>query len=412
MLNINPFKINSNQTSQKAKKVSFLQPSYFTNINFQNTKLAPLKKDTISFTSRYVTEDQQMCQNIHDHAQSAQSYMVNVLARDFGEMVYQKRDENGKRIQTGNEDAPIEIIEARIKSPDSIQEKIDKKIEKAFKPGNSSFLQDIFSPHDEKGIKTHIKDISGTRIVMRNASYENTGRILSTLANTIKEEGLIVDEVQNYSQNSSQKTFGYFKKEDLEKLMEAINEVRSLNELPSIEVQELEKGSGYMALHLDFNLADIGETRPKRGFHSEMQIIGSDVAKLKDIEDFCYKLKAGDKIKSGHTAYTPFQKFFDEAYRDPKRSEDDQKMVEDAFELYTRRAYEKQRNRATNDKKSDYRFPTLEECEVDNVLPSILDFNNLATIKKSCDDLYWIYSVSKAQDAKKAIETTEKEDLV
>ena len=150
-----------------------------------------------------------------------------------------------------------------------------------------------------------------------------------------------------------------------------------------------------MALHISIN----SKSKPSscddpiyQGFYSELQIIGSDVAMLKDIEDFCYKLKKGMSIKSGDLAYKPFQEMFLNAYT-PK--------VERYFKEYTKRAYKKQRERKPSSNKQDnikdwaYKYPTIKECGLEDTGPAILDFNILARMKRDCDDLHLIEYGSK-----------------
>ena len=201
---------------------------------------------------------------------------------------------------------------------------------------------------------------------------------------------------------------------NLEKIKEAANKVRKENRLKPIQVKETDYGNGYMALHLDIDTTLVGKRRDNRGFYSELQILGSDVAMLKDIEDLCYKLKDNKSIKQNHASFTPFEKFFQEAYSNKEKYPN----IEEDYKKYTRRAYQAQRIRkpdkddATSDITSwGYTYPTIEECGLKGKIPPILDFNNLARIKRDCDDLMFVYSnAQKLLDtAKQAKETKAKE---
>ena len=64
------------------------------------------------------------------------------------------------------------------------------------------------------------------------------------------------------------------------------------------------------------------------------------------------------------------------------------------FDEYTIKAFEIQRKRHGNKSIADdvnswdYKYPSLKDCGLEGKLPAILDFNILARIKRSCDDLY------------------------
>jgi hypothetical protein len=134
-----------------------------------------------------------------------------------------------------------------------------------------------------------------------------------------------------------------------------------------------------------------------------MQIIGADVEILKDVENFCYKLKNGLDIMQGHYAYAPFVKHFISYYPDEKDKSEDAQKLRNAYLEYTRKAYELQRNRTPDYANAQddvtnwaYRYPTIKECGFEGVIPVELDFNNLARIKRDCDDIYKV--ANNAQD--------------
>lgn len=349
---------------------------------FSGKNLKPLAQDTVNFTGvlefKTALNNADVCSQLHEDAKDAEEYLSTIFSKHFDSLVYKKNEK---------ENGIVDPIEGRIKSPESIQEKIADRIEKALKSPN--LRDDIFSPTNKDQIKEKLRDIPGIRIVMRKAYDHHVDAIIDQLCNAIKDEELIIDEIENHV-SSNRNIKPYFSDEHLERLKKTVNEVRFKNGLQPIKVKENDGTSGYMALHLDVNLKNIGKYVQNRGFHGELQIIGSDVSMLKDIEDLCYKLKQGKDIKAGHPAYTPFEQFFREVYEDEEQYPN---MLRD-FEKYTQLAYEAQRDRKpsndiTNDKTNwAYKYPTIKECGLEGRIPPILDFNILARIKRDCDDLY------------------------
>lgn len=378
--NISFLNFKSNSQSLKLNKIQ--------NNNLSTTApgLAPLAKDTISFSGnveyRAAINNAELCAEIHDEAIFVNQWLEDTLKKYFENDIY-----DDKKNPNGN----IETIQARVKTGNSIEEKISDKIRAALE-SSGDIKEKIFSPYNEKAIKKNIRDISGGRIVIKNAHDGEMDKVVDNLCKMISEERLIVDEIE-YHKSPDSKVDQYFTDKQLGKISEAINKIRKANKLPLIKAKTKKSDSGYMALHLSLNTTkkpnDVDEIY--QNFYSELQIIGSDVAMLKDIEDFCYKLKKGLEIKSGNIAYTPFEQLFLQAWNSP-----DKKNVQKYFEEYTIAAYRLQRNRRPskdvqdNTKDWAYKFPTIEECGFKDKLPPILDFNILARIKRDCDDLYYV----------------------
>ena len=386
MLNITSFTNFKNYPIKREKQTNTIKQNSF---KFNGYNLKPLQKDTVSFSGvvefKTAIDNAEICKQLHEDAKEAGSYLNSVFSKHFDEITYNK------------ETKPygiVDPIESRIKSAESIQEKIADKIDRALRSDN--IKNDIFSPTSLEQIKVKLRDIPGIRIVMRKADDHHTDVLIDTLCKTIEQEDLIIDEIENHA-SLNENIKPYFKQEHLDKLKDTINKVRKINGLSPIEINTHEGKSGYMALHLDVNLQHIGKNAKNRGYHGELQIIGSDVSMLKDIEDLCYKLKQGKAIKAQHLAYTPFEKFFLNAWND-----ENYPNIKKDFETYTQRAYEHQRARIPSDdifsdkKNWAYRYPTIEECGLKGKIPPILDFNILARIKRDCDDLYKIENNSQA----------------
>jgi len=368
--NLQPLKLNKNQSN---------------NFNITAPKLAPLASDTVSFKGnveyRAAINNAALCAEIHDEALFVNQWLEDTLRKYFEDDIYSDKNPNGN----------IGDICARVKTGTSIEEKISDKIREALE-STGDIKEKIFSPHDEKAIKKHIRDISGGRIVIKNAHNGEMDKVVDNLCRMILQERLIIDEIE-YHKSPDGKVEQYFSEKQLRKIAEAVNKIRKANKLPLIKAESKKSASGYMALHLSIN----STKKPSnvddiyQNFYSELQILGSDVEMLKDIEDFCYKLKKGLEIKSGNVAYTPFEKLFLEAWNVTDKKYGD---VQKNFKDYTIAAYKAQRMRKPSDDAEDntkdwaYKFPTIKECGFEGKLPPILDFNILARIKRDCDDIY------------------------
>ena len=382
-----------NFNSQSSPIKSANNNSKVLNFNLKAPKLAPLAQDTISFTglSEYKAafNNIELCKKIHENAKPANQYLQEVLEKYFAQDVYDERT---------NPNGGIAPIRARVKSPESIEEKVSDKISSTFKSvKEEDFYKKIFSPHSEKGIKDKIRDISGARIVVTEAFDNVMDKVVDNLCAMIRGEGIIIEEIQNHTSPDSS-AGSYFTDEQLKKIQDAANEVRVDNGFKKIEAKTNPTQTGYMALHLSVDTTYAPKYPKYQGFWSELQIIGSDVELLKDIEDFCYKLKKGMSIRSEDVAYKPFQEMFLSAYNDIEHYPN----VQEAFRQYTIEAYLAQKKRLPSDNIQDdtkslaYRYPTIKDCGFEGQIPPILDFNILARIKRDCDDLYNVETNSKS----------------
>ncbi|MBR6298549.1 MAG: hypothetical protein IKR34_04830 [Candidatus Gastranaerophilales bacterium] len=373
----------------------------------KNTNLSPLSKDTVSFTginkdiSNDDIENMPFCEAANGYAYFIQETMVDILSNHFNSLIYDK---------SNNPNGVINPIEGRIKTPESIHEKTVSRLLSALKPkkveqskskkrnSNEDLKRynGVFSPYSTYDIMDKIRDISGTQITIRDIDTQSD-EIIKRLCEMIESENLVVDEIENHTSSSAKP---YFSQKQLYKLLECVNVQRSANGLSPIVVKSDTTESGYMALHLSFDLKnkkifDKDNGLNERSFH-ELQIIGSDVGKLKDIENFCYKLAASKpkSIKQGDYAYDAFVEYFYTYYPKHDDNSSEAKKIRKYFKDYTKKAYELQRNRKpTEDAENDvtnwaYRYPTIEECGLGGLVPDGLDFNILARLKRDLDDVY------------------------
>ena len=350
--------------------------------NVNASKLAPLKKDTISFTSsgslnRTLMEafkNESICTEVYENADVAADNLRRILRESLSPFLASDK----------NPDGIIQRVITRIKSPDSIREKAAGKLGHAI----TSDLKNVFNPNKADDIKRVCGDIIGARIILRKSDFEGTSKIINALIEKVKSGELKITKIENYVPSKVPVKWEYFRKEDLQRLCDAVNET---SKKPPIEIIEQEKETGYMALHLDVDLSNSDYKSKNDKYKGEIQIIGHDVANLKDVEDFCYKLKDHKGIRSGNIAYAPFATYFSELLRSDKYPN-----VEKNFTEYTRKAFLFQRKKEpvsqSHRKRKDNSLPTLAECGMEGKLPQGLDFNNLAEIKTHCDKLYELTS--------------------
>ena len=352
------------------------------NVKFfpKNNNLAPLAHDTVSFSgaqqklnkSLYEAYDNiNVCCEVRDNAKPAMMNLKNVLETSLEDFIADKKHPN----------RAIDSIHTRIKTADSIKEKTIDRL-------NTAILSPqpwAFNPNTVKGIKGAVRDIVGARIILRHSDQRQIDEITNALVQAIEDGKLKITKIENYDPVDMDPKLKYFKEENLKKLQVAANKTKSAD-MPEVQVINNTKSTGYMALHLDVDLSDPDYKVKNNGYSGEIQIVGYDIAQLKDIEDFCYKMKSDKDIKSGHYAYKPLSEHFRKLYRDNS----DYPNLEENYEKYTAEAYLIQRKKEPieGNKKRKYSLPSIEECGFQDKIPKGLDFNTLESIKNCCDKIY------------------------
>lgn len=384
MLNINPF-INFKSNISNSSEVHFSKNETKSTTSVFGSFLAPLAKDTISFTSNTRLNSTLMrafdnttaCEIVHNDASVPEARLKRVLRDNFQDIT----------ACPDNPDAPIKEIITRIKAPESIREKVASELEKQI----TADIPSAFNPKDPESIKTSIKDIVGARIILAQADKENTNKVISALKKAIEKGDLNIKTVKYFTSPAS--TNGYFSDDELQSLVELSSETRQKQGKPATNYVPMSLESGYMALHLIVDLSDPDFKVKNNNYTGEIQIVGYDVSRLKDVEDFCYKLKSAKNIKNGNPAYQPFAKYFNSFIYNNKNWPN----IVDDFNEYTRTAYRIQREKQApvvdpkakgkGKKREPYRLPSIAECSMEDKIPQGLDFNNLAKIKYHCDKI-------------------------
>lgn len=317
------------------------------------SNLAPLSKDTVSFgaTKKNIEEGDvgvnfETAEKIHSDAKESALFLEITLNDIFGDMI------RGKSLAKIHE-RPIEKISCRIKSTESI---CDKSAGRRW--------------YNEKEVKRHMTDIVGARIVMADSSTKQVDRVINRLTEAVRDNKLKILEIENYrpdpilNQNGKVlKSYDYSSRLALKNLKDVCDSKGKF-----INKKDEDLRSGYMAIHLLVQLPN--------GFTGEIQIMGSDVEKFKEVEDICYKVKNGKKVDKKYDSVVELLKPVADA------GEDDPLSL--AFEKYTRKAYIYQRVKEPNHGK--YRKESFFEIPEDlKFIPKQLDFNNIAKEIKRCN---------------------------
>ncbi len=334
--------------------------------NFNSSKLAPLSADTISFEGK--TENKKAnqsnetssskkevnhsyrpslnnAQKIYDESEYAYGQLKYILSQTFGMHVIDSDSADFKKradiALDSNRAKPVVMITARRKSPASIAEKMS--------------TQKIRST---ACAKRDLNDLIGARIIVSGTSTEEGNYVLDKLTDAVKKGRIKIEKVKNHGQPDSK--LRYATKAKLDKIVTTSRK----SGVPLCQYIDQPRDTGYLAIHLITDeIAD--------GYNAEIQIMGLDVERFKEIEDLCYKCRAGKKVPK---KYEAIENLF-------KSYKNDKKMWEDYSE-YTKRAYAYERLKANHKKDENLEFLSIPK---DLNIPKELDFNNIAFIKKKAD---------------------------
>ncbi len=279
----------------KFSRNDIITRSNLNGLNANNTSypnLRPLDKDTVSFGTRTKT--------LTNAAKQAKSSGEKVLkewnpnAIHFNEIIkiadsYEEPLKNFLRVlrkemhdliaTEANPDNPIlpgaAGIKGRVKKPNSIAEKAN--------------CRKLFTADEI----TKMGDIGGARLILRRSSKEDVASIFEVLGNMVKK-GTKIKEVENYRLTPN---LGYISQNTLDEF-EAI--CQKCGQYPEIKSKALP--NGYTAIHVSIELPDDKVI--------ELQIMGRDMEKMKDVEDFFYKWRCGEGKKGFDPKYKSIQKIF------------------------------------------------------------------------------------------------------
>lgn len=347
---------------------AFLVPKKNNNQNTRSFGLVmnkPLSHDTVSFTSspkvmqsRKNAITMKLAKKIHEEAVEATKFMRAKL----GPYLY---DLEATTFAANN---PIEVISQRAKTATSI-------VEKAATRG--------WVNQDE--IKRGMTDLAGMKIVMRDASRENVDKVIERLVTAVTEGGAKIVEIENkrplpiYGPDGKiSRSYDYASPIALIKLQRAASKLLGRE----IKLVDENTPSNYMAIHILMELPN--------GITGELQIMGHDVAMLKELEDLCYKVKNGKNIDK---KYAPIEKALA-----PLKDEENS-LLRSEHDKYTQEAYLVQREVEPRAHKSRKKEKFL---AAPPTLPKELDFNNIYMQKQACDSAALKAEKNAAETAKEA----------
>lgn len=432
------------------------------------SNLAPLEKDTVSFSGRGTliaasmadAQPERTCRNVEENAEPARFYLETILdkylkpftqinseakAKTFPVLKYSTRTkeshsirekvvsrytkkytaevdkfssivvdellksftplpgvdrdmliEDAKRVleysHQGKKTPPFsnavfyfsEIIEDFAKLNRIDFDSVDKTVQKNIFTDIINGLSDVeeaaaangigtYDPTTVKGIKYYANDIIGARIVMKESGPEYTAVVIEALKKAAEEGELKITSIENNLPDPRKLPKG---KKLSDYIYATERQLLSLAKAANAPLIKNKSKSGYLAIHINVDLSSPlfnSYNGVYNGYSGEIQIIGSDVLQLKEIEDLCYKLK--DNKNAIHIAYKPFKEHFQKYYKDD---------VKQAFDNYTYALYLAQRALPPGTK-TQTRFPSIQELGFEGKVPPELDFNILKQIKLPCD---------------------------
>lgn len=370
MIKINPCLNNSNNSVAVAKNTC--TTSFGANFN----GLAPLKKDTVSFsgarkyTKLPIKTAEEIIRGIDDKQLKKETRSISkCVAADIHADVCQDA-ERIKKVLTKtiaplisilpDEKHPVVKFEYRVKTPNSIREKATQK--------------GICKKQD---IKDKITDLAGARIILSSNVEGGGNRVIEALIDSCNKRQIKVVEVENITPLNA--NFSQASQGKLEELAQASRRKFKCE----VKEKTQRTATGYSAIHILFELPS--------GYKGEIQIIEEGLAKLKELEDIPYKLLSGKSIK-------PMYKDFKEVFAslvpiseacDPAEAKLRAELRKD-FANYTLEAYTYERTKSKRFfmKRFNTGFLPLEEYKKNHSnsnLPDELDLNNLQKLKNKLD---------------------------
>ncbi len=238
---------------------------------------------------------------------------------------------------------PIAKKIMRVKSQQSIAKKMSPVVADLIDKNNG------YDVHISLGlIKSELHDLLGARLILANGTTAETNAVINRLIESIETgNGPKIKTIKNYG--SAHKYLSSSKLEQLEKAC-----YKAYGHFP-VTVNK-KKTSGYTATHI---IIEVGS-----GIDAEIQILGRGVARVKEIDDICYKGLQGKAI-SGMPDVTKALKMIS---KNPELKKEFDKYITSAYEVA----------RTKWDKLPDNQMRTQKFPPIDTkIFPPCLDFNNI-----------------------------------
>ena len=181
----------------------------------------------------------------------------------------------------------------------------------------------------------------------------------------VKAGKLNVVEVENYRLSPKDSYVAQSTLDDFE------DTCQSVGQYPSVQSKPRE--SGYTAVHVTLDLGN--------GILAELQIMGRDMERVKELEDFIYKKSCNKKLPK---KYRKIEKMLDNVLGPTNKMENLTGFQKETLQHYTRDCYVyarempvRERRRRESSKNFFYPIPYS--------LPQELSFENLEKMKEECD---------------------------
>lgn len=275
-------------------------------------------------------------------------------------------DELESRQELSLKDVPKKELNKVIKE-------ISRDISDLKRPNEHIHSGTYYSTKSEVGIKHYANDIVGARILMNDSSPSQTGKVLKALEQAVNDDALKITSIECSEPDPKRLPKGRTLKDYIYAFPRQLN---SLAKAAGAELIRKKSKSGYLAIHINIDLSNSNFPKETNGFTGEIQIIGVDVEKLKNIEDLCYKLK--DNKHSINSKYKDFVEYFSKYYINA-----DEKTKK-AFDDYTYDLYLYQRDIPAG-QRGNSRFPSIKTLGYEGRIPKELDYNLLKTLKDNCE---------------------------
>lgn len=300
-------------------------------------KLNSLSHDTVSFGSG-AKELGQRTKEI-SYSLGKEIYAeLNPMVKPFENQL--KNHLKGLIANDAHPDNPIASIKGRAKSPLSL---IEKALTRGFTTKN--------------GIK-QMGDAVGFRISLRSSSQKDFDKVLTGLGKMVKSGLFEVLEMENYRLTRNQSYVSSKTLDKFEQICQAKGQypTRTGKAIPN----------GYTAFHLNIKFPN--------GQVSELQIMGRDLERVKDLEDFYYKLRCNKEFSP---KYKPI---YDIMTSKISKLDDFQK---ETLRRYIKDSYIHARELPA--RSSKHKLNSKDFLPIPYTLPEELGFSKLQEMKDMCD---------------------------
>lgn len=345
----------------------------FRAFEFKNSNLAPLTKDCVTFCGKRKKPEAEEAVEDYSKAKDLDSadmsgkipYRMGMdINKDCQDDLVKLMADLKKGLKNitesdTNPDLPVLRgqfgIHGRVKKPESILQKVP--------------------PRKLRQKKEVLKmgDVIGVRIVLKSSSQKDFALVFRELGKMVSSGKLRVLEVENYRMSPKE---SYVSKRTLDAFELVCHKA---NQYPEISSKTRE--SGYTAIHMTVDLGN--------GKLGEIQLMGRDMERVKDIEDFFYKKRSS---KDFDAKYKPIEDMMNRVMGKTKKDKETGKISYeklDDFQVATLDRYI--RDSYAHAREIPPRHPKRVDAgkgyflPIPYSLPQELDFDNLQKMKDICD---------------------------